>query len=178
MTITSKISDARASKLGPKVPADKLSSTTKKFISDVGKDYPDFKIERGKQEHWSPKSNTITFNPSQTPERIRFGVLHELAHALLGHTNYQTDFELLKMEGEAWHLAAKIGLKYGVTISEDHIQNCLDTYRDWLHRRSACPACGMHVLQDSSSSYKCFNCGTSWDVSSARFVRPYRRTRK
>lgn len=115
-----------------------LSSTTRKFIKNLVKDYPDFKIERGATEHWSPKSNTITFSPSQTPEHIRFGILHELAHALLGHTNYQSDFELLKMESQAWHLASKIGLKYGVTISEDHIQNCLDTYRDWLHRRSQC----------------------------------------
>lgn len=161
-----------------KVSAGKLSSTTKKFIRDVGKDYPDISIERGSKEHWSPKSGTITFNPAQTPERIRFGILHELAHAQLGHTSYQTDFELLKMEGEAWHRASQIGLKYGVTISEDHIQNCLDTYRDFLHHRSQCPACGIHVLQDSGSSYKCFNCGTSWDVSSGRFGRPYRRTRK
>ncbi len=153
-----------------------LSGTTRKFIKNLVKDYPDFKIERGATEHWSPKSNTITFSPGQTPEHIRFGILHELAHALLGHANYQSDFELLKMESQAWHLASKIGLKYGVTISEDHIQNCLDTYRDWLHRRSQCPTCGMHVLQDSSSSYKCFNCSTSWNVSSGRFVRPYRRS--
>ncbi|MBI1952281.1 ImmA/IrrE family metallo-endopeptidase [Candidatus Saccharibacteria bacterium] len=158
--------------------ASKISTTTKKFINDLTKDYPGFKIERGKQEHWSPKNNTISFNPDQTPERIRFGILHELAHALLGHATYQSDFELLKMESEAWHLASKIGIKYGVTISEDHIQNCLDTYRDWLHRRSQCPACSMHVLQDSASIYKCFNCASVWQVSSARFVRPYRKSHK
>lgn len=155
-----------------------LSSTTKKFIASLAKDYPDFKIERGSQEHWSPKSSTITFNPTQTPERIRFSVLHELAHALLGHTNYQSDFELLKMESEAWHLASQIGLKYGVSISENHIQNCLDTYREWLHHRSKCPACGMHVLQEDGSSYKCFNCSAAWKVSNGRFVRPYRRSQK
>lgn len=155
-----------------------LSSTTKQFIEQLAKDYPDYSIERGGREHWSPKTNTISFNPRQTPERIRFGILHELAHALLSHSSYQSDFELLKMESEAWHLAAKIGLKYGVTISEDHIQNCLDTYRDWLHRRSQCPSCGLHVVQETNVSYKCFNCGTSWSVSSGRFVRPYRRLRK
>ncbi len=155
-----------------------LSNTTKKFIRDIAKDYPAFSIERGQEEHWSPKSNTITFNPAQTPERIRFGILHELAHGLLGHTNYQSDFELLKMESEAWQLASEIGLKYGVSISDDHIQNCLDTYRDWLHRRSTSPKCGMHVLQEDSANYHCFNCQTSWKVSSGRFVRPYRRTHK
>jgi len=139
-----------------------LSSTTKSFIEQLAKDYPGFSIERGKQEHWSPRTNAITFNPN----------------ALLGHTSYQSDFELLKMESEAWHLAAKIGLKYGVSISEDHIQNCLDTYRDWLHRRSQCPTCGLHVIQETNSNYKCFNCGSAWNVSSGRFVRPYRRLRR
>lgn len=158
-----------------KLSTTKISGATVEFIQRLKKDYPGFTIVKGSQEHWSPKKNTITFNPGQTPERIRFGILHELAHALLEHKNYSSDFELLKMESEAWHLAAKIGLKYGVTISEDHIQNCLDTYRDWLHRRSQCPTCDMHVLQDSSTVYKCFNCGTNWKVSSGRFVRPYRR---
>ncbi len=154
----------------------KISDTTKKFIERLSLDYPDFKIERGQQEHWSPKNNTITFNPAQTPERIRFGVLHELAHAILEHNNYSSDFQLLEMESEAWHLASEIGLKYGVSISEDHVQNCLDTYRDWLHNRSKCPSCGMHVLQKSASAYRCFNCSTVWKVSAGRFVRPYRRT--
>lgn len=158
------------------VPIDKLSITTKDFIDHLSKDYPDFKFSRGQQEHWSPKNQTIIFNPRQTPERIRFGVLHELAHALLEHKNYSSDFELLKMESEAWHLASDMGLKYGVTISQEHIQNCLDTYRDWLHHRSQCPTCGVRVLQKSAKEYHCFNCGSVWRVSSGRFVRPYRRT--
>lgn len=153
----------------------KISSATNNFIDQLSEDFPDYKIVRGKQEHWSPKSNTITFNAQQTPERIRFGVLHELAHAILKHKNYTSDFELLKMESEAWHLASKIGLKYGVTISEEHIQNCLDTYRDWLHQRSECPTCGVHVLQQDALNYRCFNCGSTWKVSSGRLVRPYRR---
>ncbi len=157
---------------------NKSSPATKKFIEHLLKDYSDFTIERGVREHWSPKSNTITFNPAQTPERIRFGILHELAHAILSHTTYQSDFELLKMESEAWRLASQIGLKYGVSISEDHIQNCLDTYRDFLHRRSKCPTCGVHVLQQNSDSYRCFNCQSSWKVSSGRFVRPYRKLAK
>ena len=65
----------------------KVSNATNDFIDQLSEDFPDYKIVRGKQEHWSPKSNTITFNAQQTPERIRFGVLHELAHAILEHKN-------------------------------------------------------------------------------------------
>jgi hypothetical protein len=149
-----------------------LSSTSKEFIERLGQDYPDFRFQAGKQEHWSPKTKTITFSP----DRSCFGVLHELAHALLDHNNYQSDFELLKLESDAWELAVKIAQKYNILIDEDHIQNCLDTYRDWLHRRSACPSCGTHVLQKDPNNYYCFNCNTSWRVSSGKFVRAYRKT--
>ncbi len=103
-----------------------------------------------------------------------YGVLHELAHAQLGHRNYHSDFELIKLESLAWELAAEIGRKYKVEIDDEHIQNCLDTYRDWLHARSLCPSCGMHVLQKDPHHYRCFNCGAQWRVTSGHFVRPYR----
>jgi hypothetical protein len=150
------------------------ASTTSVFITNLSQDYPDFKFKVGTQEHWSPKTNTITFNP----DRPCYGVLHELAHAILSHNTYQTDFELLKMESDAWDLAIVIGQKYQIMIDGDHIQNCLDTYRDWLHRRSTCPSCGTHVLQSNSSNYHCYNCQTSWHVSTGRFVRPYRKILK
>jgi hypothetical protein len=144
------------------------------LIASLSKDYPDFKFKAGNQEHWSPKTKTIFFNPN----RPCYGVLHELAHALLDHTNYQTDFELLRMESDAWEMAIKIGEKYKIKIDDEHVQNCLDTYRNWLHRRSTCPSCGTHVLQNNSSDYHCYNCQTSWHVSSGRFVRPYRKVTK
>jgi hypothetical protein len=150
------------------------SNTTSVFIGRLAKDYPGYSFRSGPQEHWSPKTNTITFNPA----RPCYGVLHELAHALLGHNTYNTDFELLKMEAEAWDMAVKLGENYKIVIDQNHIQNCLDTYRDWLHRRSTCPSCATHVLQDSTGNYHCYNCQTSWHVSTGRFVRPYRKTLK
>jgi hypothetical protein len=152
------------------------SKSAKGFIGLLASDYPDFKFRIGAQEHWSPRTNTITYNPAQPLRNLRYGVLHELAHALLKHQNYSGDFELLKLESQAWAKAAEIGRKYGVRISSDHIQNCLDTYRDWLHRRSTCPACGAHALQKDARHYQCFNCRTVWRVSAGRFVRPYRRS--
>jgi hypothetical protein len=151
-----------------------LNNTSDKFIADLSKDYPEFKFKPAKQEQWSPKTKTIFFN-SQKP---CYGVLHELAHAILGHSTYATDFELLRMESDAWELAIKLGQKYRIIIDKEHIQNCLDTYRDWLHRRSTCPSCSTHVLQSNSSHYQCYNCQTSWQVSSGRFVRSYRKVIK
>jgi hypothetical protein len=145
------------------------------LISKLKRDYPEFNFKPGKQEHWSPKTKTITYEPNNQAEQLNYGLLHELAHALLGHTNYRSDFELLKLESLAWQTAAEIGQKYGINIDDDHIQNCLDTYRDWLHRRSKCPVCGMHVMQQDVSTYKCFNCGANWHVSAGRFARSYRK---
>jgi hypothetical protein len=150
----------------------------KDFIDTLTRDYPQFKFKAGRQEHWSPKSKTVTFNPDQSLDDLSYGLLHELAHALLGHSNYKSDFELVRLESEAWDYAVKIAKKYAVMIDQEHIQNCLDTYRDWLHRRSTCPTCATHVLQKDTENYHCFNCQTSWQVSSGRFVRPYRKMHK
>lgn len=154
------------------------NSGAEKFINSLRRDYPQFKFAPGKQDHWSPKRRTVIFDARQDLDRLKSGILHELAHALLGHSTYHSDFELLKLESQAWELAASIGPKYGVFIDEDHIQNCLDTYRDWLHSRSTCPNCRTHVLQNDSSNYRCFNCHAQWQVSSGRFVRPYRKIAK
>lgn len=152
------------------------SAKTKDFVDALAIDYPHFSFKTGHQDHWSPRTKTIFYNPNRPLVELKCSLLHELAHGILNHKDYSTDFELLKLEAEAWELASKIGKKYNVDISDDHIQDCLDTYRDWLHHRSACPACGMHVLQKNAISYKCFNCHTEWTVTNERFVRAYRRS--
>lgn len=151
------------------------SNSQSEFINKLKLDFPQFKFAPGQQDHWSPAQRTIFYDAHRSADDTRCSLLHELAHGLLGHTDYGSDFELLKLETEAWAKAAEIGTNYGVKISDDHIQDCLNTYRDWLHRRSACPACGMHVAQKDSRSYKCFNCGTGWSVTNDRFSRAYRR---
>lgn len=147
-----------------------------KLIEKLEADYSAFTFKPGKDDQWSPQSNTIYYNQNQPAIRLIYGILHELAHAQLSHDNYKSDFELLKLETAAWDLAAKIGANYGIKLDENHIQNCLDTYRDWLHRRSTCPTCGTHVLQEDLSSYHCFNCQSNWQVTSGHFARAYRRS--
>lgn len=178
MKTINKVSKETAANTQPLKQSQKETIKTAEFINRLAADYPGYKFRAGRQDHWSPRIKTITYNPDEPLQKLLCGVLHELAHALLDHSTYSSDFELVKLEAEAWSLAAKIGKKYKVEISEEHIQNCLDTYRDWLHRRSACPTCGMHVLQKDSQSYLCYNCQTGWHVSSGRFARPYRKTLK
>jgi hypothetical protein len=164
--------------LSTKANKDVQNRLTQDFIVQLKNNYPQFSFREGRHEHWSPTTKTITYNLNQPAQQLYFGLLHELAHALLGHLTYHGDFELLKLESEAWGLAVDLAKDYGLKIEDDHVQNCLDTYRDWLHRRSSCPQCGAHVLQRDVSTYQCFNCQTRWHVSSGRFVRPYRKMLK
>jgi hypothetical protein len=144
------------------------------FIDQLSQNYPDLAFEASNSFCWSPKHQKILYDPKYDPTTGIWAILHELGHATLGHLFYSSDFELVQLEAAAWREAQKLGRKYAVKIDNDHIQNCLDTYRDWLHRRSKCPICGNVSLQVSSSKYKCFNCHTEWGVSTSRFCRPYR----
>lgn len=123
---------------------------------------------------WSPETKTITYKVSNHNEAA-WSLLHELAHAKLGHTTYNTDFELLTLEVQAWNYSKKEAKKYGLIIDGNYIEDCLDSYRDWLHRRSTCPTCGTAGLQQTQTEYHCHNCNTVWHVTAARFCRPYRR---
>jgi len=143
---------------------DKLSQLT-----------PDIHYIPGDQFCWSPKNKTITYLAQHSKLEDDWALLHETGHALLGHQNYKTDFELVRMEMAAWIKAKELALKLNTEISEDHIQECLDSYRDWLHRRSICPKCGTKTIQkDQSNDYICFNCHEGWQVSASRFCRSYR----
>lgn len=148
------------------------------MINDLTKIVPDINFTPGERFSWSPSQRRITYAPDQIEDGGRWALLHETGHAMLGHLSYKTDFELLRMEVAAWEKARELALKLELTISEEHIQACLDSYRDWLSRRSTCPGCGTRTLQkDLTNTYSCFNCHTCWQVSPSRFCRAYRSLR-
>ncbi len=147
-----------------------------RLLNSLRADYPDIRFIEGEAFFWSPKDASVSYAKISTqPEISTWSLLHEVSHGILGHTDYKTDFELVRLEAEAWQHARKLGAKYDIKIDPEHIEDCLDTYRDWLHRRSTCPSCGTVSAQEDSKTYRCFNCKTSWHVSNSRFCRPYRR---
>lgn len=137
--------------------------------------YPDITFVEGTVFHWSPQNKQVHYISSNEPQGI-WSLLHESGHALLGHTSYTSDMQLLKKEVAAWQKAKEIGSQFAVEISEDHVQDCLDSYREWMHKRSTCPTCQLKGFQESSETYKCLNCKTTWHVTLERFCRPYRRS--
>src|SRR6185437_9952408 len=123
--------------------------------------------------YWSPKDLKVFYKLDIQPT-YRWKLLHEVGHALLNHQTYQSDFELLQLEVAAWQQAEAVAQDFKIKINSDYIQDCLDTYRDWLHKRSTCPSCGTRSLQEAADRYRCFNCQTTWHVSPSRFCRTYR----
>jgi hypothetical protein len=145
-----------------------------KLLKKLKSDFPSLVFIQGSQCRWSPANQTITFVKAEPDNHGVWALFHELAHAELGHQTYKSDIELLLMEVAAWQKAKELADSYEFDISDTHIQDCLDTYRDWLDRRSTCPSCGHNALPASQNNYSCLNCQTTWRVSGSRFCRPYR----
>jgi len=149
-----------------------------KLLESLQAALPDICFTPGATFYWSPQTKEVFYKQGVSGDRPKWALLHETGHALLGHTTYKRDVELLKMEMAAWDKARELARQFRVVISEDHIQDCLDTYRDWLHARSVCPSCTTKCLQQGDQQhYRCHNCHTSWKVTPSRFARPYRSVR-
>lgn len=146
------------------------------LLEELQKDYSEFSFVESKQFSWHAGKRHVSYRkkPLET-ERGAWAILHELGHAILDHTDYTSDVELLQMEVAAWEKARELATHYKLPIDEDYIQDCLDSYRDWLHVRATCPTCFMRCFQKDTYSYQCHNCGTSWRVTRSRHCRPYRR---
>jgi len=147
------------------------------LLNLIRNDYPELSFVETTQFSWHSGKKVVYFKSAATElEEVKntWALLHELGHALLNHSNYRYDIELLQLEVEAWEKCSELAEKYNIQISDDYIQDCLDTYRDWLHLRATCPTCFARSLQTSPKQYNCINCHTQWTVTRNRFCRPYR----
>lgn len=148
----------------------------KKLVTALQSSYPDITFNEGTIFRWTPSTRSITYT-DRGKEHNTWSLLHELGHAILNHQAYSSDIELLQKEVAAWRQAIALAANFDITIDTEHIENCLDSYRDWIHKRSTCPECSLQGIQRSSEQYFCLNCRHTWKVTSARFCRPYRRSK-
>jgi len=155
----------------PKTAAPTLAA----LVAKISSDYPHLELVESSQFAWHAQTKRLAYkiNEKDTTRNI-FSLLHELGHAVLDHKDYRYDIELLQLEVAAWEKARELSAHYDIELDEDYIQDCLDTYRDWLHLRATCPTCYARSLQASASHYHCFNCQTEWSVTRSRLCRPYR----
>lgn len=140
-----------------------LSSIRNHIIQD----HPKVHFTSGTVARWSPQEETVYFVISDRPDDL-VALLHELGHHLSGHDRYIQDVELLKLEREAWGQAVALAQRYKIIIPDDYIEEAMDTYRDWLHKRSRCPGCNRAGIQDSQLAYRCPLCNMSWHANDAR----------
>ncbi len=123
-----------------------------KLIMQLKMDYPKIRFRLGKKFAFRPP-RTIFFAEGQELE-----LLHELGHARLEHDFYTTDIERLRMERAAWEEARRLCDQYAVEYDQEFVEMALDSYRDWLHRRSQCSKCGLTRYQTRDGKYHCPSC--------------------
>lgn len=136
------------------------------LVPRLAADFPDITFATGERFHWHPDTRVITYVEASEDSA---SLLHEVAHALLGHQDFSRDVALLGMERDAWYYATAIlAPRYQLTIEPDAVDEALDTYRDWLHARSTCPVCKATGVQIKQRTYRCLACRSEWIVNDAR----------
>lgn len=149
---------------------EQLDDTARKLVARLMADYPELRFRVGKKFMFRPP-RTVVMEASEAEDSLggsgeaSFGVskwglqlLHEVGHALSGHRDFRTDPERLKMEREAWERARELATTYNIWYDEEFVEGALDTYRDWLHQRSACPECGLTRYQTQDGRWHCPGC--------------------
>ena len=140
--------------------------STSSLILKLQQDFPDITFVEDDMFSWSPTTNTVHYDLAEANAAQL--LIHELSHGLLGHHTYKRDVELLAMETEAWTKAKELASTYNITLVDDTIEDHLDTYREWLHARSTCPACKATGYQVTATTYECPACTHGWRVNEAR----------
>ena len=127
-----------------------------KLINTLESDYPHLTFKTGPKFAFKAPKTITTGPPHQFSALL---TLHELAHAILKHKNYSLDIQRLKMERDAWsYVQSTLCPQYSIPFDEDFAQNQLDTYRDWLHKKSLCKTHHVTRYQDPTGTYHCPLC--------------------
>lgn len=148
-----------------------IKSKFNKILQDFNK----FIFKESTNFYWSSSEKIIYYKQITSSDDILL-LLHEIAHAELEHKNFNLDVDLIKIEAEAWQKASSLALVYDLAINDELVQDSLDTYRIWLHKRSLCPDCNQNGIQTNQNVYSCINCRRKWRVNNSLFCK-LRRTR-
>lgn len=140
--------------------------STASLIQQLANSHPHLTFKVGDAFRWSPGERKIYYVPGHPQAQAL--LLHEVSHGLLEHADYSSDVSLLAMEAAAWQKAAAIAPEYAVAIEPTVVDENLETYREWLHARSTCPACTATGYQTRSNEYNCPACFHTWRVNEAR----------
>lgn len=128
-----------------------------------------YKLEPGERFSYNSEENIIRYDPERMKTPLgNQSLLHEIAHASLGHFSYQYDLELFSMEIEAWEETEKLAQIYEIEIDPRYIEECLRSYDHWITKRATCPCCKQFGLQISFSDFLCVVCDSRWVVNTRK----------
>lgn len=125
------------------------------FLARIKSDFSEFNFIFGARFSFRPPK-TIVVGPSEENDSLL--LLHELGHALSKHRDFDTSVKRVRMEREAWDKARDLAKKYEIDFDEEMVESELDTYREWLHKKSRCPKCGLTRFQSPDGAYHCPKC--------------------
>lgn len=138
-------------------------------VAEIIATYPEYNFVSSDKYAWDSNTKTIYYiETSDSLQNHIHSLLHELSHALLNHVNFSNDIKLIKMERDAWAMTKKLLVKYQQEIDTSHIEDCLDSYRDWIYARSKCPQCSHVGVETSNNVYGCIFCPILWKVPESR----------
>ena len=132
-----------------------LSDKNLTFLESIKKSYPDFAFRPGHKFLFRPPK---TIRYIESDENFRLLLLHELAHAILGHFSFDRSLERLQIERDAWAKTRELCSLYSIPFDEEFAEAELNTYRDWVHQKTLCKHCGLSCLEVSSESLYCPFC--------------------
>lgn len=139
------------------------------LLNSLHTTHPHLTFEQGDDFHWDYNQQTIYYPAPTSDSSWPAHLLHELAHAKLQHHSYTRDIELIRLEREAWTYArTTLAVIYEIQIDTEVIESAMDSYRDWLHSRSTCPACHATGYEVKKHTYTCMACSEQWNVNEAR----------
>lgn len=144
------------------------------LLNELSSLHPNISFAQSNHFRWSPEENIVFYDPQS--KTVILSLLHEVGHMMSKHSTYSSDIGLLRMEVEAWQCARTLADHYSIHIDEEHIEKCLDSYREWIYRRSSCPLCTQAGIESQTGIYSCINCYKKWRVTTAKFCRVYRKT--
>ena len=149
--------NVRHHKTPPRPPAETslLSKRNLAFLSSLEETYPDFTFRPGHKFLFRPPKSIYYL---ESDENFRLLLLHELAHALLGHFSFSRSLERLQIERDAWEKTRELCNLHSVPFDEALAEAELDTYRDWVHQKTLCKTCGLTCLEVNSESLFCPFC--------------------
>ncbi|OGL31030.1 hypothetical protein A3F37_04485 [Candidatus Saccharibacteria bacterium RIFCSPHIGHO2_12_FULL_41_12] len=136
--------------------------------------YPNIKFSSANSFSWNYNKKCVSYNKNS--EFAVADLLHEIGHAQCDHEGYTSDLSLLSKEIEAWSIAEDIGKRLNISIPKNYIDKCINSYRNWVYKRSLCPKCLQNGIEKFEREYVCTNCYERWQVSSAQESRVYKKS--